>query len=83
MASLKVPVPEVDQVEDVALPPRLPAKVMVDPAQTAASTPALTVAIGLIVMIIASLTAVHIPAGSSVVMVKVAVPAVMSAGEGV
>ena len=45
--------------------------------------PALTVATGLMVNSIASLTAVQVPAGSSVVIVNVTNPAVISAAEGV
>ena len=44
--SLKVPVPEVVQIEKVALPPNVPAVVDVLPAQMVASGPALTVAMG-------------------------------------
>ena len=53
------------------------------PAQIASSVPAFTVAAALIVSIMKSLTAVHEPAGSSVVNVSVTVPADMSAAEGV
>ena len=83
MALLKVPVPEVDQVDEVALPPRVPDNVCVVPEQIVALLPAFTVAAGLIVKIITSLTAGQVPAGSSVVMVNVMVPAVMSAADGV
>ena len=48
-----------------------------------ASTPALTVAAGFMVSTIASFTAGQGPAGSLVVSVKVTVPAVISAAEGV
>ena len=83
VALLKVPVPEVVHVDEVALPPRLPASVKVVPEHMDASTPAFTVAPGLIVSNTASLTAGHIPAGLSVVKVKVIDPAEMSDAEGV
>ena len=80
---LKVPVPEVVQVEEVALPPRVPDNAYMLPEQIVASTPALTVAAGLIVSIIASFTAGQMPAGSFVVNVNVTAPKVMSAADGV
>ena len=83
VASLNVPVPDVVQVEEVALPPRVPDKVCVEPEQMVASMPALTVAAGLIVNTIASLAAGQGPEGSFVVMVNVTEPAVISAAEGV
>ena len=48
-----------------------------------ASLPALTVAAGFIVSTIASLTAAHVPIGSSVVRVNVTVVDVTSAADGV
>ena len=48
-----------------------------------ASTPALAVAVGLMVSTITSVAAGQGPAGSLVVMVKDTVPEVMSAAEGV
>jgi hypothetical protein len=83
VALLKVPVPEVVQVEDVAAPLRVPAKVYVLPEQIVASLPALVIAPGLIVSTIASLTAGQIPGGLSVVRVNVTVPDVISAADGV
>ena len=85
MLLLNVPVPDVVQVLLAALPPRVPERVWVLPKHIVASTPALTVAIGLIVNTIASFTAEQGPApsGSLVVIVKVTVLAVMSAAEGV
>ena len=53
------------------------------PEQMVASTPALTIATGFIVKTKASLTEEQTPAGSSVVSVKVAVPAATSSAEGV
>ena len=53
------------------------------PEQMVASTPALTIATGFIVKTKASLTEGQTPAGSSVVSVKVAVPAATSSAEGV
>ncbi|MDQ3051523.1 MAG: hypothetical protein M3Q95_11600 [Bacteroidota bacterium] len=53
------------------------------PEQIVASKPALTVAVGLILNTIASLTALQVPTGSLVVNVSVTVVAVISAGEGV
>ena len=47
------------------------------------SVPAFTVAAGLMVSTIASLTAGQVPAGLSVVMVNVTAPAVISAPDGV
>ena len=82
MASSKVPLPDLVQVELLALPPRVPDKVWVLPAHIVASIPAPTVAIGLIVSTMSLFTEVHGPVGSSVVMVKVIVPEVMSAADG-
>jgi hypothetical protein len=58
----------------VALPPILPANVTDPPAQTVCVVPALTVAIGLTVIITVDVTAGQGPAGSSVVRVNVTVP---------
>ena len=67
MPEAKVPVPLVAQVAEVAEPPNTPNVVKVPSAQIVASTPALTVATGLMVKTIASFTAGHGPAGSLVV----------------
>jgi hypothetical protein len=80
---LNVPVPDVDQVEEVALPPITPAKVNVLPEQIVAFEPADAVAAWLMVKIIASLTAPQGPAGSFVVRVNVTEPAAISAALGV
>jgi uncharacterized protein with FMN-binding domain len=82
-ALAKVPVPEVVQVEDVALPPMDPLRVAVLPEQIVCADPAAAVAAGLIVKVIKSVAAEQGPAGSLVVMVKVTDPAAMSAAEGV
>ena len=81
--SAKVPVPEVDQVEELAPPLRLPEVVKVDPSQVASSDPAETTAAALMVKVMASVAAIQDPAGSSVVMVSTTLPAVISAAEGV
>jgi hypothetical protein len=83
--SAKVPVPDVDQVAELAPPPILPDVVKVDPSQAVSSVPAETVAAGSMVSIMSSVAAVQGPApsGSSVVMVSVTLPAAMSAAEGV
>ena len=80
---LNMPLPEVVHVKEVALPPPTPDSNWVLPEQIVKSIPALTVAEGGIVRIIASLTAVQTPTGSSVVIVKVTTPAVMSAADAV
>ena len=64
---LKVPVPLVLHVADVALPPMAPAIVAVEPAQMVWSIPALTVGAGLIVKVMGEFAAGQIPGGSSVV----------------
>jgi hypothetical protein len=84
VASLKVPVPGVDQVNEVAEPEIEPASVnVVVDAQIVTSAPAFATAIGLIVNTIASVAALHGPAGSFVVKVKVTEPAEISAADGV
>ncbi len=83
VTSKNVPVPEVVHVDDVALPPRVPASVCVLPEQIVASLPAVVMATDCITSNIASLTGPHGPAGSFVVSVKVTFPAVISAVEGV
>jgi len=83
VALLKLPVPEVDQAEEAALPPLEPFNKYVLPSQIVASEPALAVAAWFMDNIILSLTAPQGPAGSLVVMVSVTVPAAISAGEGV
>ena len=70
-------------MELAALPPLVPDSVCVLPEQIVASTPALTVAIELIVKTIASLTAEQGPTGSLVVMVRVTERAAISAADGV
>jgi hypothetical protein len=81
-ALAKVPVPDVDQVDDVADPPLVPETDAISPAQMVISEPAFTVAAGLIVTVIASLTALHGPLGLSVVIVKMTDPAARSAALG-
>jgi hypothetical protein len=72
------------QVALEAAPPKEPAKVVAGLlAQTVWLGPALTVAAGLMVMVIEELTAGHGPAGSSVVNVTVALPAEISPAVGV
>ena len=83
MASSKFPSPLDDHSMDEAPPPKEPASVCVDPSQMVASTSALTVASRLIVSVMLAVTAGHGPVGSSVVMVSVAVPLVMSLLPGV
>ena len=75
VASSKVPFPLDDHSMEDAPPPKDPASVCVDPSHMVASTSALTVASGFMVSVMLSVTAGHGPAGSSVVMVSVAVPA--------
>ena len=81
-ALLNVPVPLVVQVPDVASPPIVPFKVCVLVEQMVSSAPALTVAAGLIVKIIAS-ESVPQDSGSFVVKVKVTPRLVISNAEGV
>ena len=78
-----VPVPEVVQVELEAPPPLTPDSKWVPPSQIVASAPALAVASGSNVSMRKSDAAVQDPAGSSVVIVSVTDPAVVSAGVGV
>ena len=70
-------------MEEVAAPERVPANVNVEPEQMVELAPAVTTAFGLIVITIELLAAGQGPAGSLVVRVNVAVPAVLSAAEGV
>ena len=77
-----VPVPP-DQAALTAEPPMLPARVAEARAHIDWSGPALTVAAGNIVTVIASLAAGQGPAGSLVVSVRVTAPAVISAALGV
>jgi hypothetical protein len=79
----KVPVPEVDQVAETAVPPMVPTMGTTVNPQTLTGAPAFTVGAALIVTVIASLTGVQGPAGLPVVRVRVLVPAVMSAALGV
>ena len=69
-----------DQVALVALPLIVPAKLTEPPAQTLCGVPALTIALGFIVIVLVSLTAVHAPAGSLVVRVSITVPEKFGAG---
>jgi len=62
------------QVEPVALPPMLPARVTLPPAHTVCGVPALAVANGLTVIITVLVTGAH---GPEVVRVSVTVPLVM------
>jgi len=80
---LNVPVPDVVHVDEVALPLREPESACVLPEQIVALLPAFTIAAALIVKIITSLTAVHVPTGSFVVIVRVTDPEVISAADGV
>ena len=80
---LKVPVPLLVQLPLLAPPPTLAAIVAVLPAQMVWSGPACAEASGLMVNKRASDAVPHGPAGSLVVSVRVTVPAVMSATEGV
>jgi hypothetical protein len=82
---LNVPVPEVVQTTLEADPPITPVSVYPKYAQIVASVPADTVAIGLIVKVIASTAAAQGPApsGSLDVIVRVTVPSAMSAASGV
>ena len=82
---LKVPPPDViDHAPVPALPPTLaPAKVMAVGAadsQTVKAAPGVTVAAGLIVIVLVALTALQVPGGSSVVNVSVTVPVKLAAG---
>jgi uncharacterized protein with FMN-binding domain len=81
--SSNVPLPVLVHVNDVAPPLTVPANVYVLPEQMMVSDPAATVAAGLIVNIIVSLTAEQGPEGSFDVMIKVTDPAEMSLAEGV
>ena len=66
-------------VEVVALPPLVPANVIVPPEQTVCGAPALAVAAGFTVITTVEVAAVHGPApsGSFVVKVSVTVPVVI------
>jgi hypothetical protein len=82
LSGVKVPAPV--QVALLAAPPKEPARVVTGLlAQTVWLGPALTVAAGLMVMVMEELTAGHGPAGSSVVSVTVALPAETSPAVGV
>ena len=67
-------------VELVALPPIVPANVIVPPAHTVCVTPASAVAACVTLIVVVALTAEHGPAGSSVVNVNVTVPEKLAAG---
>ena len=79
LISENVPLPAL-QVADVAAPLIVPAKLTLPPAHTVCGPPALTIALGFIVIVLVSLTAVHAPAGSLVVRVSVTVPEKFAAG---
>ena len=81
--SLKVPLPEVDQVAEVAPPPNEPDKICVDPEQMAMSLPAFTTGTAFMVSVRVSIVAVQNPGGSLVVNVNNTEPAVISADDGV
>jgi hypothetical protein len=83
--SKKAPVPDVVQRIEVAPPPNTPSVACVVPSQIVAAPPEEVVGIGLMVSSIADAVAAQgpPPSGSSVVMVKVTDPAVISAAEGV
>ena len=84
MLALSENVPAPLQVALVAPPPKLPASVTVGLLEhTVCAGPAATVAAWLIVIVMEALTAAHSPAGSSVVNVTVALPAVISPAVGV
>ena len=81
---LKLPSPEVVQVEDVAPPPRVALdKVYVLPEHITSFAPALTVAVWLMIRVMDEMAAGQGPAGSSVVIVSVTVPLLISVGPGV
>ena len=75
----KVPLGAV-QVELVALPPILPAKVIVPPEHTVCAAPALAVAACVTLIVLVVLAAGQGPAGSLVVNVNVTVPVKLAAG---
>ena len=79
----KVPVPEVVHKIEEADPPKVPRVACVEPSHMVAAAPAEAVAIGLMVSSIVENTEPQGPAGSSVVIVRVTEPAVISAAEGV
>ena len=85
VALLNVPSPVVLHSKVVALPPITPARVKVLPAQMVELTPALAVAIGLMVKVIEEVAVVQgpSPSGSLVVMVKITDPVEMSVAPGV
>jgi hypothetical protein len=82
-ASSNVPLPDVVHVKEDAPPPTLPAKVYDVPEQITASAEAFAIAAGSIVNTIAFHVSEHGPAGSFVVKVRITLPAVKSADEGV
>ena len=79
MGSENVPLGAV-QAEVVALPPIVPASVIVPPAQTVCAAPALAVADCLTLIVLVALTAGQGPVGSLVVNVSVTVPVKLAAG---
>ena len=70
-------------MDEVAPPPRVPARVYVDPEHMVKSVPAFTVGMAFIVRIITSLIALHGPEGLFVVSVNDTAPVVISAADGV
>jgi hypothetical protein len=80
---LNVPVPLVVHVTDVTPPLMVPANGYVLPEQMVAFEPAVTTPAGLIVNVIELVAATHGPAGSLDVIVKLTVPAAISAALGV
>ena len=85
VASSKFPFPLEDQSMEDAPPPNEPVSVCVDPSHMVAFIPALVDAAGSMVSVMLSLATLHgpPPSGSSVIMVSVAVPLVMSLLPGV
>jgi hypothetical protein len=69
-----------DQVVVVALPPIVPARDTILPAQIVCAVPALTVAACVTFIVLVALTTEHGPAGSFVVNVNVTVPVKLGAG---
>ena len=80
---LNVPPEMEDHVILDVLPPIIPSMIYVSFSQMVVSEPALTVGTGFIVIVILSVMLVHGPSGLSVVIVRLTLPAVMSAPEGV
>lgn len=64
----------------VAAPLIVPARLTLPPAQTVCALPAFTTALGFIVIVLVSLTAVQGAPGSSVLRVSITVPEKLGAG---